>query len=53
MPTPQELAGLVEEVSKVAVELRRTLHQHPEPSHREHETTALISSVPILQVPVG
>ena len=44
MPSPQELAGLVEEVSKVAVELRRTLHQHPEPSHQEHETTALISS---------
>jgi amidohydrolase len=45
MPTPQDLAGVVEEVSKVAVELRRTLHQHPEPSHEEHETTALISSV--------
>ena len=45
MPSPQELAGLVEEVSKVAVELRRTLHQHPEPSHQEHETTSLISSV--------
>jgi amidohydrolase len=45
MPSPEELAGLVEEVSKVAVELRRTLHQHPEPSHAEHETTALISGV--------
>lgn len=44
MPSPQELAGLVEEVTKVAVELRRTLHQHPEPSHEERETTSLIAS---------
>lgn len=45
MLSPQDLAGLVDEVSKVAVELRRSLHQHPEPSHSEHETTSLISGV--------
>lgn len=45
MLSPQELAALVDEASKVAVELRRTLHQHPEPSHSEHETTSLISGV--------
>ena len=45
MPSPQELDGLVEDVTKVAVELRRQLHQHPEPSHQEFETTARISQV--------
>lgn len=44
MPSAQDLAGLMEEVTKVAVELRRRLHQHPEPSHQEHETTSLIAA---------
>lgn len=39
---PDELAGLVEEVSAEALELRRLLHQYPEPAHREHRTTDLI-----------
>jgi len=38
------VSKVADEVSKIAVELRRTLHQHPEPSHAEHETTALISA---------
>lgn len=44
MPSPQELDGLVEEVTPLAVELRRLLHRHPEPSYQEHQTTALIAS---------
>lgn len=43
MPGHQGLAGLVEEVAPQAVELRRLLHQHPEPAHREFRTTDLIS----------
>lgn len=42
MPGHEELAGLVEEVAPAAIELRHLLHQHPEPAHREHETTDLI-----------
>lgn len=37
-----ELAGLVEEVTPQAVELRRALHRHPEPAHHEFRTTDLI-----------
>ncbi len=45
MASPQEaLAGLVEEVTPRAVELRHLLHRHPEPSNEEHQTTALIAS---------
>lgn len=44
MVSPTELEGLVEEVTPVAVELRRQLHQHPEPSHEERHTTELIST---------
>ena len=39
-----EIAGLVQEITPQAIELRRLLHRHPEPSHQEHQTTALISA---------
>jgi amidohydrolase len=42
MPGPDELAGLVEEITPRAIELRRLLHQSPEPAHREFRTTELI-----------
>lgn len=45
MPSPEELAGLVEEVTPQAIELRRLLHRHPEPAHEEFKTTELIQSV--------
>ena len=45
MLSPSELTGLAEEVTPRAVDLRRRLHQIPEPAHAEHETTTLISTV--------
>ncbi|MFV1961549.1 MAG: hypothetical protein ACC658_06915, partial [Acidimicrobiia bacterium] len=42
--SPQELAGLVKEVTPQAVELRRLLHRHPEPAFKERRTTALIAA---------
>jgi amidohydrolase len=42
MPGPEELAGLVEEVTPEVVELRRLLHRNPEPAHREFRTTEMI-----------
>jgi amidohydrolase len=42
MPAPDTLARLVEEISPRVVELRRLLHRHPEPAHREHRTTELL-----------
>jgi amidohydrolase len=44
MISPERLAGLVEGIVPKAVELRRLLHRHPEPSHEEHQTTALIAT---------
>ena len=44
MNLPGEIGGLVREVTPQAVELRRLLHRHPEPSHQEHQTTALIAA---------
>jgi amidohydrolase len=44
MPAPEELAGLVESIAVQATELRRRLHSHPEPAHREIVTTQLIRS---------
>lgn len=44
MVTPEALGGLVEEILPKAVELRRLLHRHPEPSYKEHQTTALIAA---------
>lgn len=44
MEGPRELAGLVKQVTPKAVELRRLLHRHPEPSYQEHQTTALIAA---------
>lgn len=45
MLSPSELTGLAEEVIPRAVDLRRRLHQIPEPAHEEHETTTLISAM--------
>ena len=42
MPGLDELAGLVEEIAAETLELRRLLHRHPEPAHREHRTTDLV-----------
>jgi len=42
MPGLDELAGLVEKIAPETLELRRLLHRHPEPAHREHQTTDLI-----------
>jgi amidohydrolase len=42
MPVPEALAGLVEEITPEVLELRRLLHRHPEPAHREHRTTEII-----------
>ena len=42
MPSREQLAGLVEEVTPQAIELRRLLHRHPEPAHEEFKTTELI-----------
>jgi amidohydrolase len=44
MSGPEELAGLVREVTPRVVELRRQLHRHPEPSDQEFVTTDLISN---------
>jgi len=44
MISPDRLDGLVEGIIPKAVELRRILHRHPEPSHQEHQTTALIAA---------
>ncbi len=38
------LDELVNGIIPKAVELRRLLHRHPEPSHQEHQTTALIAA---------
>lgn len=38
----EDLSGVVESVVPHALELRRLLHQHPEPSYEEHETTDII-----------
>lgn len=42
MPGSDELAGLVEEITPRAVELRRMLHRSPEPAHNEYRTTELL-----------
>lgn len=44
MTRSQQIAGLVREITPQAIELRRLLHRHPEPSNQEHQTTALISA---------
>ncbi len=44
MITPDHLDKLVEDIAPEAVELRRALHRHPEASHEEHQTTALIAT---------
>jgi amidohydrolase len=44
MPAQVELAGLVETIAPLAIDLRRRLHEFPEPSHREVATTQLIRS---------
>lgn len=41
---PTELRGLAEAVTPRAVDLRRRLHQIPEPAYQEYETTTLIST---------
>ncbi len=45
MLSPTELTGLAEEVTPRAVDLRRRLHQIPEPAYEEHETTTLITTM--------
>lgn len=42
MPGPDELAGLVEDLTPRVVELRRLLHRNPEPAHHEYRTTEII-----------
>ncbi|MFZ0014606.1 MAG: amidohydrolase [Acidimicrobiia bacterium] len=42
MPTPEELARLVETIAPKVIELRRRLHSAPEPAHREVVTTQLV-----------
>lgn len=42
MPGPEELAGLVAEITPEVIELRRRLHRNPEPAHREFRTTEMI-----------
>ena len=44
MVTPESFEGLVGGIVPKAVELRRRLHRHAEPSHKEHQTTALIAA---------
>ena len=44
MDTPESFGGLVGGIVPKAVELRRLLHRHPEPPHREHQTTAPIAA---------
>ncbi len=44
MITADSLDRLVEGIVPKAIELRRLLHRHPEPSYRETQTTALIAS---------
>ncbi len=45
MPITAELAGLVEAIAPQVTALRRRLHEHPEPSHREVDTTNMVRSV--------
>jgi amidohydrolase len=45
MLSPSELTGLAEEVTPRAVDLRRRLHQIPEPAYQEYETTTLIGTM--------
>jgi len=42
MQPPSEVGELIERVLPHALELRRKLHQNPEPSYHEYETTKLI-----------
>ncbi len=42
MQLPDDFGALVERALPFALELRRRLHQNPEPSYQEHETTRLI-----------
>ncbi|MEX1038076.1 MAG: amidohydrolase [Acidimicrobiia bacterium] len=42
MQTPERVGELAERVLPRALELRRELHQNPEPSYHEYETTRLI-----------
>ncbi|HUG33021.1 MAG TPA: amidohydrolase [Acidimicrobiia bacterium] len=42
MTGPDELAGLVEDLTPRVVELRRLLHRNPEPAHHEYRTTEII-----------
>ena len=42
MPGSDELARFVEDTAPQAIELRRLLHQNPEPAHHEYRTTELI-----------
>jgi amidohydrolase len=44
MISAERLDELVEGIVPKAVELRRLLHRHPEPSTQEHQTTALIAA---------
>lgn len=44
MPAPSDLAKRVEELIPDVIELRRRLHEVPEPAYEERETTRLIAS---------
>ena len=42
MPTSEDRAALVAEITPRVIELRRQLHTQPEPAHREFVTTAMV-----------
>ncbi len=40
----EDIGRVVEEIGPIAVDLRRRLHSHPEPAHREIATTQLVKT---------
>lgn len=44
MPTTEAIGRVVEEIAPIAMDLRRRLHTHPEPAHREIATTQVVKT---------